>query len=205
MSAVHQGYGAALENAVGQILTIGEAKGPITLSVKHVDEDGGEVVVQVTRKSDGALVALAEDTAVTDEDTGYDGDASTLVFTGQTLNNTPIVPGSVTVKPTAGGNSVNLVDTNGDGILYTDDNDADQAGTINYFTGALSLSFPSGKDPNTTNILADYTYGVGIAVLGTKNFQIPFFSAAAYESLIVKAAAAVSSRVRIEAYQSSVG
>jgi len=205
MSAVHQGYGAALENAAGLILSIGEAKGPITLAVKHVDEDGGEVVVHVSRKSDGALVALAEDTAVTDEDTAYDGDASTLVFTGEDLDNTPIVPGSVTIKPTAGGNSVNLKDTNGDGILYTDDNDADVAGSINYFTGALELNFPSGKDPNTTNILADYSYGVGVGVLGQKNFQIPFFSAAAFEVLYVKAAGASSSRVRIEAYQSSVG
>lgn len=205
MSAVHQGYAAALENAVGLALTIGEAKGPITLFVKHVDEDGGLVVVQVTRKSDGALVALAEDTAVTDEDTGYDGDASTLVFTGQSLDNTPIVPGSVTVKPTAGGNTVNLVDTNGDGILYTVDDDADVAGSINYFTGALNLNFPSGKDPAATNILADYTYGVGVAVLGQKNFQIPYFSAAAFEALYVRVAGASSSRVRVEAYQSSVG
>lgn len=206
MSAVHQGFGAALENAAAEILRIGEAKGPITLSVKHADEDGGLVVVQVTRKSDGALVALAEDTAVTDEDTAYDGDASTLVFTGEALDNTPIVPGSVTIKPTAGGNSVNLVDTNADGILYTDDDDADQAGSINYFTGALELSFPTGKDPNTTNILADYTYGIGVAVLGTRNFQIQYFSAAtSFESLIVRAAGAAGSRVRIEAYQSTVG
>jgi len=206
MSAVHQGFGAALENAATEIMRIGEAKGPITLSVKHVDEDGGLLVVQVSRKSDGALVALAEETAVTDEDTAYDGDASELVFTGQALDNTPIVPGSVTIKPTAGGNTVNLVDTNADGILYTDDVDADVAGSVNYFTGDLELSFPSGKDPAATNILADYSYGVGVNVLGTRNFQIQYFSAAVdFETLIVKAAAASSSRVRIEAYQSTVG
>lgn len=205
MSATHQGYGAALENAANLILNIGEAKGPITLAVHHVDEDGGEVVIQVTRKSDGALVALAEDTAVVDEDTVYDGNASTLDFTGQSLNNTPIVPGSLTVKPTAGGNTVNLTDKDGDGLLYTDDVDEDLAGSINYFTGALVLNFPLGKDPNTTNILADYTYGVGVQVLGRRNFQISYLSPVDFETMIVKAAGALNSRIRIEAFQSSVG
>lgn len=205
MSATHQGYGAALKNAAAVILNIGEAKGPITLAVHHVDEDGDEVVLSVSRKSDGRLVALAEDTAVSDEDTGYDGNASTLDFTGQSLDNLPIVPGSVTVKPTAGGNTVNLIDRDGDGQLYTDDADQDWAGTIDYFTGALVLHFPTGKDPNTTNILADYTYGVATQVLGQQNFQIPYLNPVDFETLIVKAAGKENSRVRIEAYQSSVG
>lgn len=205
MSATHQGYGAALKNEAAVILNIGEAKGPITLAVHHVDEDGDDVVLSVSRKSDGVLVALAEDTAVSDEDTTYDGNASTLDFSGASLGNTPIVPGSLTVKPTAGGNSVNLIDRDGDGNLYTDDNDQDWAGTIDYFTGALVLHFPTGKDPNTTNILADYTYGVATVKLGQQNFQIPYLNPVDFETLIVKAAGAENSRIRIEAYQASVG
>jgi hypothetical protein len=205
MSAVYQGFGAALENEAATILKVGEAKGPITLAVHHVDEDGGQVVLSVTRKSDGSLVALEEDTAVTGEDTAYDGDASTLAFSGEALDNVPIVPGSVTVKPTAGGNSVNLTDKDADGKLYTDDNDEDYAGTIDYFTGALVLFFPAGKDPAATNITADYTYSEAVELLGKKDFHVQYLSPINNEMLTVKAAGASNSRVRIEAYQSSIG
>lgn len=206
MSATSQGFGAALENAAAEILRVTDAKGPITLVCQHVDEDGDEVVLSVSRKSDGALVALEEDTAVTAEDTAYDGDTSELDFTGQALNNVPIVPGSVTVKPTAGGNSVNATDRDGDGKLYTDDEDEDECGSINYFTGALVLHYPTGKAPNTTNITADYTYSEKTVKLGQKNYYIGnLVPGDDYESLIIKAAGKLNSRVRIEAFQSSVG
>jgi len=206
MSATSQGYGAALKNEAAEILRITDAKGPITLVCKNVDENGDEVVLSCAKKSDGSLVALQEDTAVTDEDTGYDGNASTLDFTGQVLDNLPIVPGSLTVKPTAGGNSVNAVDRDGDGKLYTDDNDEDECGSIDYFTGALVLHFPTGKDPNTTNILADYTYSEKTVKMGQKNYYIGnLVPGDNYESLIIKAAGKENSRVSIEAFQSSVG
>jgi hypothetical protein len=206
MSATSQGFGAALKNEAAEILRITDAKGPITLVCQHVDEDGDEVVLSVSRKSDGALVALAEDTAVSGEDTGYDGNAALLDFTGQSLDELPIVPGSVTIIPTAGGNSVNATDRDGDGKLYTADNDEDECGSIDYFTGALVLHYPAGKAPNTTNILADYTYGVSTVKLGQKNYYIGnLVPGENYESLIIKAAGKLASRVRIEAFQSSVG
>ena len=206
MSATSQGYGAALKNAAAEILRITDAKGPITLVCKHADEDGDEVVLSCSKKSDGSLVALDTETAVTDEDTTYDGNASTLNFSGASLANTPIVPGSLTVKPTAGGNSVNAVDRDGDGKLYTDDNDEDECGSIDYFTGALVLTYPTGKDPNTTNILADYSYGESVVKLGQKNFYIGnLVPGDDFESLIIKAAGKLNSRISIEAFQSSVG
>lgn len=205
MSAVQQGYGAALENEAVTIMKISEASGPITLAVHHVDEDGDEIVLSASRQSDGSLVALNEDTAVSAEDTGYDGDASELNFTGQALNNVPIVPGSVTVKPTAGGNSVNATDKDGDGKLYTDDDDEDYCGTINYFTGALVLFYPVGKDPAATNITADYTYSEKTVKLGMKNYHVSYLTPQDNEVLIVKVAGKANSRVRIEAFQTAVG
>lgn len=156
MPAVYDGLGAALSQKASEILSLDGISGPVALVAKN--EGTVDAVLSVVRKSDSTRVNLSEDTAVSGEDTAYDGDASTLAFSGQSLNNTPIVPGSVTVKPTAGGNSVNLTDKDADGKLYTDDNDLDLAGSINYFTGALVLNFPSGKDPASTNITADYTH-----------------------------------------------
>jgi hypothetical protein len=171
MSATHRLAGASLGNAVGLIGEISDVAGPLTLAVENLGDNN--VVVQVRKKSDDSVVALSEDTPVSNEDTAYDGDASTLVFTGQALNNTPIVPGTVVIEPTAGGNSVNLTDKDSDGKLYTDDNDLDFAGTVDYFTGALELSFPAGKDPAATNILADYTHqGSPIVPRGKRNLNV---------------------------------
>ena len=186
MSSVFQGQGVALNNGVGEIVKAGESLGPVTFAV-HNDGDV-DVCVQITKQSDSSVVAADTDTAVTDEDTGYDGDASTLVFSGEALNNVPIVPGTVTVKPTAGGNTVNATDRDGDGNLYTDDNDEDFCGTVDYFSGALELSYPTGKDPNTTNILADYTYQDAVVVPGgAKSYYVGSNPPA--ETLILKAAA----------------
>jgi hypothetical protein len=206
MSATSQGFGAALKNAAAEILRVTDAKGPITIVANQVDSAGDEIVLSVSKKSDGSLVALDEDTAVTDEDTGYDGDTTTLDFSGEDLNNVPIVPGSVTITPTAGGNTVDATDRDGDGKLYTDDTDEDECGSIDYFTGALVLAYPSGKAPNTTNITADYTYSEKTVKLGQKNYHVGnLVPGSDYESLIIKAAGKENSKVRIEAFQSSVG
>ena len=200
MSSVQQGFGAALENEAAQVMEISEAYGPITIVVRNLD--ARDVVLSVSRKTTSALVALAQDTAVTNEDTGYDGDASTLVFTGQALNNVPIVPGSVTIAPTAGGNTVNATDLYGDGKLYTSDVDLDFCGTIDYFTGALELSYPTGKDPAATNILANYTYSEKTLASGIKTYQVNNLSPKDFESLIVKAAAkAGPARVRVVGFK----
>lgn len=206
MSSVHDGFGAAPENAVPTIetLRVGETGGgPTTIAITNVGTNS--VVPRVKRESDNVLQALDEETAVADEDTAYDGDASTLAFTGQALNNTPIVPGSVVIEPTAGGNSVDLKDTNGDGILYTDDADADVAGSINYNTGALELNFPVGKDPNTTNILANYQYSAATIANGAKkHYHLSAFPVGQPEEAMVISCAGLggASKVRIEAFQS---
>lgn len=160
--ANHDGRGAALENKASEILVLSEALGPVTLSVRN--EGDNPIVVSAEDKLTGALIATDDETAVAAEDTVYDGNASTLAFSGEALNNTPIIPKSVVVKPTAGGNTVNLFDRDGDGLLYTADVDEDLAGTIDYATGDLVLDFPAGKDPNTTNILADYSHASGTTV-----------------------------------------
>jgi len=159
MSSIHDGLGAALENQASEILRVGEALGPVTLTVDNRGDN--DVILSVEKLSDGSHVALDDETAVTGEDTAYDGDTSETDFSGEDLNNTPVVPGTVTVKPTTGGSSVNATDKDGDGKLYTDDVDLDECGTIDYATGALVLSYPTGKEPNTTNITADYSYSGG--------------------------------------------
>lgn len=203
MSAVHDGFGAAPKGAAATILEVSETPGgPVTLAVHN--QDAGSVVLAATRKSDGAVVVLEQDTQVADEDTVYNGDTSTLVFSGQSLTNTPIVPGTVVVKPLAGGTTVNGTDRDGDGRLYTSDVDEDFMGTVDYFTGALELSYPAGKAPNTGDIDADYNYGVAVGDYGKKTFGVQNLQAGgSFETLVVKAASSLGGRVRVEAFQSS--
>jgi hypothetical protein len=206
MSSVHDGFGAAPQNAVPTLetLRVGETGGgPTTIAITN--EGTNPVVPRVKRESDSVLQALDEETAVASEDTGYDGDASTLVFTGQALNNVPIVPGSVVVVPTAGGNTVNLKDTNGDGILYTDDDDADVAGSIDYSDGTLELNFPAGKDPAATNILSNYQYSASTIANGAKkHYHLAAFSVGNPEDALLVSCAGLggASKVKIEAFQS---
>jgi hypothetical protein len=203
MSANHDGYGAALENAAAEILRISETPGgPVTLALHN--QGTGDLVPTVSRKSDGAHVALAEETAIADEDTVYNGDTSTLAFSGESLDNTPIVPGTVTVKPPVGGQSVNATDRDGDGKLYTDDNDEDECGSINYFTGALVLNYPTGKAPNTGDIDADYSHMDAVCTgLGKKTYAIQnVVTGGSFETLLVKVAGSVNSECRVEAFQS---
>lgn len=168
---VYQDQGAAKLNEaveVGRLKSIG----PVELVMSSLSSEGEAIVF--AEDGDGAHISNDDETAVADEDTLYDGDTATLVFTGEVLNNLPVIPGTLTVQPTAGGDSVDATDRDGDGNLYTSDVDEDFCGTVDYFTGALELSYPTGKAPNTTNILADYTYGSStIKPLGKKNFTIP--------------------------------
>lgn len=187
MSAKYDGRAVALHNQAAEVMRISEVSGPVALVVKN-ESESNTAVVSVEDASDGTLVACDEDTAVSGEDTAYDGDTSTLDFTGEDLNNTPIIPKSVTIKPTAGGNSVNATDRDGDGKLYTADVDEDECGTIDYFTGALVLHYPAGKAPNTTNITADYSYqDAATAILGVKNLRIA--NNPPSKNLVVKGAA----------------
>ncbi len=156
---------------VSQPLQPVESIGPVSLLM--FNQGTAACVVQAKKQSDGTVVATDKDTVNTDEDTAYDGDTSALVFSGQVLNVLPIVPGTVTVKPTAGGDSVNGTDRDGDGKLFTADVDEDFMGTVDYFTGALELTYPAGKAPNTTNILCTYTSQDSTLIGGgRKNYQI---------------------------------
>jgi hypothetical protein len=207
MSSSHEGLNAALANAASEIVRVADSAGPFVLAVK--DLEGQNVVLSVSKKSDGSLVALEEDTAVASEDTLWNGDTTTLDFATNAptpgdgiLDNTPIVPGSVTIAPTAGGDSVNATDRDGDGKLYTSDVDEDYCGTIDYFTGAANLFYPSGKAPNTGAILAHYTYSEICTANGQKAYHINnLVPGSADEALIVKAAGADNTRVKVEAIQ----
>ena len=162
--ANHDGRGAALANAAGEVLLVSEALGPVTLTSRN--EGVSPIVISVEDKATGKLIATDDETAVAAEDTVYDGNNSTLAFSGEALDNVPIIPKSVVIKPTSGNETVNLFDRDGDGKLYTADVDEDLAGTIDYATGDLVLNFPSGKSPNTTNILADYSHASAETVVG---------------------------------------
>lgn len=146
--------------------------GPTSLTVQNLGE--AAVVFSAEKHSDDSNIAMSGDTAVAAENTGYTGNDSTLAFTGQALNNTAIVPGTVEIIPTTGSNTVDAYDTDGDGILYTDDDDAEECGTINYHTGALVLAYPTGKAPNTGTISANYNYQTAtVADAGQQVMTIP--------------------------------
>lgn len=202
MGSLYNGFGAALKNAAAEVLRIGEAYGPIAIVIRNIDSP--ELVLSVTRKSDSKIVKLLQDTTTLAENTGYTGNASDLNFTGQALNNLPIVPGSVTVKPTAGGNSINCSDVDGDGKLYAYISSVKtQCGTIDYFTGALVLNYPTGKAPNTGAISADYNFSQKVKANGIKTFQVPYLSPKNFETLIVKVASKLgSARVRATGFLS---
>ncbi len=108
----------------------------------------------------GAALLSDKDTAVSAEDTGYDGNGADLAFSGQTLNGPaashPCIPGTLLVVD-VGATGPDLVDLYGNGSVYTNDADLDIAGVIDYFTGALTLAYPAGKAPSG-QLNATYVY-----------------------------------------------
>lgn len=169
---IFEDQGAAELNKANQVGRV-ESIGPATLILTSLS-DAGNVVAAFENEQTGARIDSDKDTAVADEDTTYDGDGSTLVFSGQTTANTPVVPKSVTIVD-AGAVAPDLIDRDGDGRLYTDDVDEDFAGTVDYFTGALELSYPTGKAPGTGTdaIEANYSYQDELlGARGRRNYQI---------------------------------
>jgi hypothetical protein len=159
MSSQFRSLGAALENKANEIARIGEALGPVTLAVANRGDN--EVVLSVKRLSDGAHIALDDETAETGHaiGTGYTGDTTTRDFTTKALAHVPVVPGTVEVTPTAGGNSVNCSDKDADGLLYAYYTAAwHLCGSIDYFTGLLELHYPVGKAPNTGAITCNFSH-----------------------------------------------
>lgn len=131
---------------------LGEAfrvQGYAPIGVVLQNQDAVECVLGAYKISSAGVAGRATladvDTQRTAEATGYTGNSVTLSFSGQDLNNLPIVPKSVTVYAAV---SALTLEDGGDGILYTVDADRNAAGTINYFTGALVLTYPTGKAPN---------------------------------------------------------
>ena len=90
------------------------------------------------------------------EDTGYVGDDVTLVFTGKSLDNTPIVPTSVVVTQLSPLTPAAILVDDGVGGLFQPGFPAVPTGTIDYATGALDLNYPVGKAPDTGEITALY-------------------------------------------------
>lgn len=168
---MQQSMGVGKVNEALQVMTIDGVYGPIAIGAESL----GTTSLALMCAKEGALatpLVTDQDTAVTAEATGYTGNTVLLAFTGQSLNNVPILPKSVEVKPTAGGDTVNCKDLNGDGILYTSDVDLDACGYVDYFTGAIRLNFPAGKAPNTGAITCDYKYSVAIVGRGMQMFRI---------------------------------
>lgn len=164
--------GTGKVNTANELMTIDEFEGPVAVIAQNV----GSVSVELSFvKSTDLTTPLTTDvdTAVTAENTGYTGDTATLTFSGQVLNHLPIIPKTIEVKPTAGGDTVNAKDLNGDGLLYTSDVDLDECGYVNYFTGAITLYYPTGKAPNTGAISADYKYSSAIVAQGIKMYKLP--------------------------------
>jgi hypothetical protein len=174
---MYEWTGAAKVNEASEILQADGLVGTIMIKVSSfkqpTDTTVPDVVASFAKK--GALASpltTDQDTAVSGENTGYAGNASDLHFTGQTLNNLPIIPKTVAIIPQAGGHTVNADDLNGDGVLYTRDADLDVCGSIDYHTGALALDYPTGKDPNNGVINANYKYSRVIKGLGSVSFKI---------------------------------
>jgi hypothetical protein len=151
---VYEGQAAAEKNKAVEAVRL-EGGGAVNFIVSN--QGSANVVTQVTKG--GTRVDTDKDTAVAVEDTLYNGDGATLAFSGEELDHLPVIPGSVTLSD-AGSVGPDLVDRDGDGIFYTDDVDEDAAGTIDYFTGALILAYPTGKAPGTgaDAINAAYSY-----------------------------------------------
>lgn len=163
--------GPAYVNVAHEIGVIDGFVGAIAVMV----ENEGNVPVNISFAKETALtdpLVTDQDTSVAAEATGYTGNASTLNFSGQSLDHLPITPKTVYVYPTAGGNTVDATDKDGDGKLYTYDVDEDECGSINYATGALVLRYPTGKDPNTGAIRANYDYSVAAVPKGVRMYRI---------------------------------
>jgi hypothetical protein len=176
-----QGQGCALVNSSGEIMSVDGPYGPVAIMLQNVETEtedtagDADVVVSIVKNDAATPLVTDLDTAVSAEDSGYVGNAGvTYDFDSgaQVFNNLPVLPRSVVVIPTAGGNSVNATDKNGDGYIYTDDNDEDEVGYVNYHTGFLRLYYPVGKDPNTGKIDLDYTYGVRLKIGAVRTEKI---------------------------------
>jgi len=110
---------------------------------------------------------------VVDEDTGTDGDGTTVTFTGD-FDNGPVLPFSCQIKATVGGTEVVLEDR-GDGKLYERFGsvigyslpltEQGAVGTVDYFNPTWTATFPTAPD-NATDILVSYREAEAVTLKG---------------------------------------
>lgn len=164
---IYEDIGAAKLNNSQKIGRV-ESVGPITVVVANLSTLANCVVSFLKEKA-GTPVYSDKDTNVPVEASGYTGNGATLVFNGQSLNNVPIIPRSLVLTPVTSGPV--LKDLYGDGFVYMP-NGTTKAGTINYFTGSLTLNYPAGSPPDGV-VNAAYRYQNSALVRGgQKNFGI---------------------------------
>jgi len=179
-----------------------ESVGPITVVVMCLSAVAN-VIMSFVREKSGLAVLSDRDTAVSAEDTGYLGNGTDLVFSGQVLNHLPILPRTIVLTPATSGPV--LRDVQGDGYLYLPDG-VTKSGQVNYFTGALELQYPSGTGPGFPTgyapdgiISADYAYQDALLVHGgQRNYSI--VSNGADDAVVIYATAddKEGARVKVE-------
>jgi len=176
-----QAFGSCYPNKGNKIMDI-SGRGPLVVAVRQFisevnDEDF--LLNFLKQDSDGRFTTVVvsaiggtdQETAVADEDTGYDGDGSEINFTGEALDDLPVLPGSVVVEGLDP--APDLKDWDGDGILYSDDDDAEASGTVDYETGAITLAYSSvAKAPGVGDILANYYQGTWLTTLGNRLIEL---------------------------------
>lgn len=163
---VYEDVGAAKLNNSQKVGRV-ESVGPITVVMGNLSALAN-CVVSFRKEKTGAPVYSDKDTAVPVEATGYTGNAVTLNFTGQSLNNTPVIPRSVVITPATSGP---VLHDGGDGFMYMPDN-VTKAGTINYFTGELVLNYPTGQAPDGVLNAAYAHQNEALVHGGQKNYGI---------------------------------
>ncbi len=101
---------------------------------------------------DGTETLFRTDEQSHEDESLYVGNGSVTVFSGQSLDAPPILPRSVLLAFSVGGNDVVAYDDGAGNIVGSQI----ASGTINYETGAVDLTTTTAPD-NATSILAQYT------------------------------------------------
>lgn len=184
------GFAAAVQTGTGDVaninaVTAAEAKAVIeadTLAEVTILSSGAIRVASPTSGAgstlevDGASTIPASVSGFTEDSvagTGT-GSAATTEFSGQTLNNLPVVPFSVRVH--GPGSAQVHYDKFGDGRLFienTADPDAEVAsGTINYATGAIDFTYT--VVPPAGEILCDYISSQKVGIAGQSGHALAY-------------------------------
>jgi hypothetical protein len=155
------------------------SRGPFIVDIKDMSGIGvvASFMLQALRRSDGSFPwgsnLLSDlDTAVTDEDTDFDGNGALTAFSGESLDNTPVQPFSVRIE--GAGATVDLYDKFGNGKLYAFNADPAlevEAGSVNYDSGALVLDYSGPGAPAAGNLTADYQHSAQVGLVGQPNHR----------------------------------